>query len=540
MPDNLSTILNSVKPDHWTEKLKQIKNHIKNFDDNRNNPSNLTAEEIEQYLHNILPKYWDVFHTHNTARRRSGELPKRDDENETLLPTYHIGIFLVGYSSLPIALSLAEIQPTEQIYFLYSKDTKEFLDEIFDRLSAMLNGSYKELLNLVKLQIEDPSDPVGTFKRIKEIIDNIDKSDDKRIALDLTGGKKTMIGGGFTVGAIWASRWSAAANELVPFCDMYYIDSKVYDPKHGKPEPGTEFLSKLDNPYDVYNVQSNLQARKLFEKHNYEAAVNLWEDVKETLQEHKDRYGLETEYNKTVKQHRMSNCYSLWDAFYYEKAKNAKNRHKNSWGYNEKHRKNNIDILNVLSEVTDKETLFENGARIIHYAVDRYQNAIRRKESGKHKDAIVRFVQVIEMLCNYRIFQLTKDKNLLITGPNIQASITADPNQIWDFKPLIETLFGTGSVKMKNSRYHVCENYRLDVIAYNHKFVSDITEIIQVRNDFIHFNKPMSKGGATKDTDKLQNLAKTFLNKFFDEYYSNNGLTFDVLLELHRFRRIKE
>ena len=545
MAQTLSQILNSVRPDGWTQKLNKIKEHIKKYDEFRTGSSYHSSDEILKYLNEILPTYWDVFHTHNTYRRKHEKLPKCHDD-ETLLPFYHIGIFLVGYSSLPIALSLAEIQPTEQIYFLYSSDTRNYLSEIYDRLAAMFKDTNQELLSLVEetvlhnldesaLAIDDASDPVSTFKQIKEIIDNIDESENKRIALDLTGGKKTMLGGGYTAGAIWASRWSAESKELSPFCNMYYIDSKEYDPNGGKPVPGTEFLSQLVNPYDVYNVQSNQQARKLFEKNNFDAAMDLWKDVKDTLEKHASRYGLKTEFNKTVDQHRMATCYYLWDSFYYDKAKNSKNRHKNSWGYNEKHVKNSIDVLNILSEVSDRKTLFKNEARIIHYAVDRYQNGMRRKESGKLEDAIVRFAQVIEMICNYRIYRLSQDNCFVEIGNNGPYRLSA--TEKWEFNP-INLLFDNKPVDLRSVRKtcHLLQDKKIDATDYDCQNVDEIFTVIQPRHNFIHFNNPQRPTEAGEDTEKLRELAHKFLEKFLQEYCSGYSLDLDDLLELHEFR----
>ena len=298
--------LNCVRQDdtNWRRKLRKIDTQMGYYEsERRQNPGG----NHETILEAILPEYWEVFHTHNTYEKNEGHLP---DIN------YDIGIFLVGFSSLPIVLSLAEIQPTEKIYFLYSSDTKNKCYDIANRMRAMLQGQdcFGDLITRVEdivldiqdnnnnlghgLEVDEPSDPVNTFKRIKEVIDKV--GNNKRIAIDLTGGKKTMIGGGFTAGAIWASKWSEAAQKFTDFCDMFYIDSLKYDADRSAPVPGHEFLSRLKNPYDVYNVQSVQQAKKLFEKHNYEAAAELLERVKGKLEIHANQYDLIVEKDETV------------------------------------------------------------------------------------------------------------------------------------------------------------------------------------------------------------------------------------------------
>lgn len=536
--------LNCVREDDqgWRRKLRKINTQMGEYErSRRRNPGG----NNENILHEILPTYWEVFHTHNAYEKRQGHLP---DLN------YDIGIFLVGFSSLPIVLSLAEIQPTEKIYFLYSRDTQAKCYEITDRMRAMLEGQtcFDDLINRAEnivldiqdenslrcgLKVGEPSDPVETFKWIKEVIDEvIGTVGDKRIALDLTGGKKTMIGGGFTAGSIWTSKWSEAAQEFTDFCDMFYIDSLKYDADRSAPVPGHEFLSRLKNPYDVYNVQSVQQAKKLFEKHNYEAAAELLESVKDTLEVHAIQYSLEEEKNETVNHHRQTNCYYLWDALYYDKAKNGKNRHGNSWKYNEKHVKGAIDVLDILGSVTSRDTLFTGEASIIHYAMDRYQNAIRRKKSGKLDDAIVRFTQVIEMLCIYKIHQIAKGNYLY----NEQCNKVSTPPSKWNITPLILFLFGdTCKYDRERDRFYTISdcNQLLNKTDYDCNDVDEIVELIESRNNFVHFSNPMRQSQTEDNAQNLKNLARKFLKNFSCCYCSSNGLSFDELLELHRFRR---
>lgn len=509
----------------------------------------------EQILHNILPKYWEVFHTHNISRRESGDLLSREGDNN-LLPCYDVGIFLVGYSSLPIALSLAEIQPSQEIYFLYSSGTdgtKDTCFDIADRMRAMLLelDDFEDLIDRVDssvcrleefgLKVDNPSDPVETFKLIKEVIDKVGG---KRIALDLTGGKKTMIGGGFTAGSILDFADFIADSA----CDMFYIDSLKYDRHRGAPTPGTEFLTRLDNPYNVYNVQSVQQAKKLFEKHNYEAAAVLWEEVEKKLKGYAARYGLDEEHD-TVKKHLyMADCYRFWEAFDYFEAQASKNDQGYLWNYCDKHaHQSGIDVLHILSQVTSLSTLFRKESRVIHYAVDRYQNGIRRQDSDRYEDAIVRFTQVIEILCKYQLYQIVNNDNLLVrdrTERNLAWQRVSTINQLnrwpaWNLTPLIKFLFGNDdsntyesypySYQISNSGQLLCSR------TFGYTSVGDIICLITPRNNFIHVeNAPTSE-----ETEDLRELANTFLENFSCKYRNDTDLSFHELLELHKFRRLE-
>lgn len=505
-------------------KATEIKRKMGIYETRRPQTSAQPQQFEKKWLHPILPSYWDVFHAHNEKRREQGLLPSDF--------CYDVGIFLVGFRSIPIVLSLAEIHPRAQIYFLYSRDTRPMLGEIADRIAAMLPES--DLRTRVKnavgekpnfqsdfaVELADPSDPVETFKRIKEIVNRVDS--DKRIALDLTGGKKTMISGGFTAGTILGG-----ANFTSSACDMFYVDAETYDSHRHAPEPGTEFLSQLKNPLDIYNWQTRQKAEDFFDGHNYEVAANLWGDVKKNLDTHAKRYGLDAELEAVQASLEMANCYRFWDAFDYEASGDLKGK----WGYDEKHVYRSIDVLDILSVVCNRQTLFEDDTRVIHYAVDRYQNAIRRQTSGKLDDAMVRFTQVVEILCNYRIYQIAKAGHL---RHGSRAAVSIVPDKRWNLSPLIKILFGSRPNKANRQSYKISDaEERWKVTDFGYESVNDITASIGPRNDFIHLNSSMNQEKTKEDAEKLQRLARKFLENFSRSYCAENGLTFETLLELH-------
>ena len=537
-------------------------------------------KDPEGYLNLVLPQYWQIVRALNISRWGVGSLPSDS--------CYDVGIFSVGFSSLPIALSIAEIQPRQKIYFLHSDDTGEKCSEIIDRVEEMFkkppppfcplinSTNAKDLITRVKnakqRKIGDPSDPVSTFQEIKDIIDSVRGAwgNETRIALDLTGGKKTMIGGGFTAGSIYS---------IAPKCDMFYVDSLEYDSRRGTPKPGTEFLSRLENPYDVYNVQSVREAKKLFNKYNYEASGQLWEEVAEKLKtpvrgskSPADRYNLVDEQEAVQKNLDMAKCYSFWDVFDYAEA-NRRKKHRQhsrchlcdhnpclinathpihtddgySWEYN-RHRNGGIDVLSILSHMTDRSWLFDQPKRIIHFAVDRYRNGIRREKSGNLDDAIVRFTQVIEILCNYRIYQIAQDDGLVNHYPPYCTvdSTTITPRKRWDIIPLIRFLFGDTNrngarfwYRDGEYSYDIKDSLLLNITDYGCENVAEITESIKHRHSWIHVNKSMRQSETQENAAKLRNFAKKLLKNFSRDYRLTTGLSFDDLLKLHEFRRLE-
>ena len=518
----------------WDDTLTNVQERVKEY----YKAINDRQREPEQYLNLVLPQYWQIVRALNISRWGVGSLPSDS--------RYDVGIFLVGFSSLPIALSIAEIQPRQKIYFLHSEDTFDRCDEIIDRIKKMfedppipfcplIDGTVaKNLIALVRdaerREIADPSDPVSTFQQIKDIIDNVrgPLEDNVRIALDLTGGKKTMIGGGFTAGSIYS---------ISPKCDMFYVDSQEYNSRQGTPIPGTEFLTQLENPYDVYNVQSVGQAEELFYEHNYEAAMHLWDEVQKKLGDHADRYGLQNEQDAIKKNHCMADCYSLWDTFDYEAAADSARDNGNLWGYSSKHVKGSIDVLDILCRVGGRRMLFDlaNEERVIHYAMDRYQNGIRTQASDKLDDAMVRFTQVIEMLCIYKICQIASTSNLIENTTNESLHETWCADEGWRISPLIKFLFGETSDYDYEYRISDCSEFLREA---DYIRVSDIIELIQPRNHFIHFTRRVSLNHAVQNTNNLKELAKKFLKNLSRDYCHGTGLSFDELLELHEFREL--
>ena len=530
---------------NWETTLDEIEQAVLDYNE-------AIAEEINpgDFIGECLPVYWRIVREYNTSRWGGvDQLPSNSQ--------YDVGIFLVGFSSLPIVLSIAEIQPRQKIYFLHSPETERRCAEITNRLTEMLvdppmpfdplicPGDADALIARVqkaeRYQIANPSDPVEAFRQIKKIIGKVrsDSGQETRIALDLTGGKKTMIGGGFTAGSIYF---------VSPKCDMFYVDSSEYNPDLGAPKPGTEFLSQLDNPYGVYNVQSVQEAKALFERHNYEAAKRLWDGVRGKLDDHAERYDfLEDEREEARRYYWSSHCYHPWDALDYRAAVRRKtykvNGKVHEWGYHDAHKYDDkIDVLDILNEVENKKSLFDSKARVIHYAVDRYQSGRRRKKSGKFEDALVRFSQVIEMLCVYEILKISA-RNFL---KNEQGDVVKEPPDYpWKVTPLIEFLFTEDYEYFYRGRddryfYQISDPVqRLEIGDYGCREVGEITDLIDYRNEFIHFRSPMIQHQTRHKANRLQEIARKFIENSSRSYCEDTSLCFDRLLKLHEFHRLE-
>lgn len=175
---------------------------------------------------------------------------------------YHTLILLVGFSIQPLVLSISVLKP-KKVYLLFSKETKENCSKIMkwvDKFTQFINLEGESIEFVGKDSWVDPkcqylvdsSDPSDTYNKILNIINN--EKTNGPIAIDITGGKKTMVSGAFTAAAITDT-------------DALYVDFSDYD--GANPIPGTEFIQLQTNPLDVFlkNVQAALNSLPIYKEH---------------------------------------------------------------------------------------------------------------------------------------------------------------------------------------------------------------------------------------------------------------------------------
>lgn len=142
------------------------------------------------------------------------------------LKKYKYLISLLGFSPQPIILFLKAIRP-EKVLFIHSEETEQYLDLIQYWTGLTLSQVTRESVH--------SSDPTGVYKAIKGFVQG---KSPREILLDLTGGKKSMVGG------------AAMAGSLISI-DIGYVDSERYLPDLRQPDPGTEYPNILKNPLMV-------------------------------------------------------------------------------------------------------------------------------------------------------------------------------------------------------------------------------------------------------------------------------------------------
>jgi CRISPR-associated protein (TIGR02710 family) len=158
-------------------------------------------------------------------------------------------ISLVGFSPEPIILTIMTVRP-EEVTFLVTEDTRSQLDMIIEK-----TGLKPRQYNHVEV---DSSDVRPVYTAIQQFMRN---REPQNVLLDITGGKKSMVGGAAMVGALLE-------------CAICYVDfGKEYLPDLRKPYPGTEFINVLENPYSTFGDVEIRHALRFYENGDFAAAT---------------------------------------------------------------------------------------------------------------------------------------------------------------------------------------------------------------------------------------------------------------------------
>ncbi len=165
-------------------------------------------------------------------------------------PAYKVLISLVGFSPEPLILTIAALK-MEYVLFLLTPETESQIDYIIEKTELKPSQYDKKRLK--------SSDINEIYKHIRDILTDHNPSD---IAIDITGGKKIMGAGAAIAGAMRN-------------CSMYYIDYKEYVPGSRTPLPGSEFLYKIPNPYEVFGDQDIIRALQLYKDGNFNAGIEI-------------------------------------------------------------------------------------------------------------------------------------------------------------------------------------------------------------------------------------------------------------------------
>ncbi|MDM8549946.1 DUF6293 family protein [Desulfobacterales bacterium HSG2] len=373
--------------------------------------------------------------------------------------SYDVLITLVGFSLQPLIHTILTICPT-RVYPLVTNETRRFdgnipIESYFEHLISQC-GEGKSIA-IMEPVIVNTIGSIDAFQKIRQIIQDAGK--DKKVAIDITGGKKSMDVSAFLAAAIEKD------------IHIFYVDFEGYD--KDKVQCGTEFLNKLDNPYDIYNVDLMNKGKELFDNHNYQAACDIFTEIENKLNEKIRIFELGDLSGEIRKLRQSAEAYKWWDRFEYNKAygrlastesgiglilnslkkvdeirrsvesnldtyfqtctngrsidRLKETYHKFSGCHDERERQNCIsDFYKEIGRPSDfkpaktrkifdkfgntrrincetLETLMPMAERkwFICFAFDLFCNAKRRKRQGRFEDATVRLTRILEIYAQY-------------------------------------------------------------------------------------------------------------------------------------------
>lgn len=172
-------------------------------------------------------------------------------------------IFTVGFSKEPIILNILANSP-ECVYFIYTKESEHILDSIIEESSLKPTQYKRELMSRVSA-----ADSYDLVKKGLKFITEEKNLKKETIALDPTGGTKIMSVGCGIAASIFN-------------IDILYVNNTKYNPTLRRPEPGTELLISIPNPFDIYQDDKIIEGLNYLKNLDFITAKNLFDQIKKS------------------------------------------------------------------------------------------------------------------------------------------------------------------------------------------------------------------------------------------------------------------
>ena len=178
-------------------------------------------------------------------------------------PKYDGLISLLGFAPDTVILASQFVQP-ETLVVLHTKETKGFLDKVLRfcgiPVASFFHESFSEIPN------------TDIYRALEAALKRFPKG--SRIAIELTGGKKTMSGA------------LAIASGLLDI-DLMYIDYSKYMPEFRKPRPESTYIQLVGNPLklpvDLFSEVEIERAVKFFNVGKYDISQTLFHQASQRM-----------------------------------------------------------------------------------------------------------------------------------------------------------------------------------------------------------------------------------------------------------------
>jgi CRISPR-associated protein (Cas_Cas02710) len=205
---------------------------------------------LEYYSDKIIPALLPMLHekfkdTHNRIVQYDGLISLLGFAPDTVILTYHF------------------IRP-ETLVVIHTKETKQFLDTVLRHTKVPVASFFHESFS------ETPYTDI--YRALESALKRFPKG--SRIAIELTGGKKTMSGA------------LAIASGILEI-DLLYIDYTKYMPEYRKPRPESTYMQLVGNPLklpvDLFSEIEIERAVNFFNVGKYDMSRTLFEQASQRM-----------------------------------------------------------------------------------------------------------------------------------------------------------------------------------------------------------------------------------------------------------------
>jgi CRISPR-associated protein (Cas_Cas02710) len=203
-------------------------------------------------------------------------------EAQGKLPKKKCGVLVImfGYSLEPLLQTIVAYQPKEYILLSinesYDNEKSEKIngDDYYSTSGfapALEQLKQQGLLNTDPKVLPEPmcltdDDPVAVFRFLRHellpLLGAEGKRNDRRVVIDITGAKKSMVAGAYLF----------AAFADVP---VSYVDFETYDPKARQPYGYTCHIDELDSPTEKFCLRDWERVQQLYERYSFRTAREL-------------------------------------------------------------------------------------------------------------------------------------------------------------------------------------------------------------------------------------------------------------------------
>jgi CRISPR-associated protein (TIGR02710 family) len=458
------------------EKLKEISDHWKSIQDRE--------ERNNYYNSEVFPAI--------------KEYVVSQEQKKHLFQSQYL-ILPVGLAPEPIILSILIIKP-EKVYFLYTpgeKGSEQYLNRIVKETSLQIGQIDKDPI--------DETNVPDIYKKVKDIYEKWGKPE--QIIIDISGGKKSMIGA------------CTLASNIIG-AKLVYMDSNFIQ-EFRKPEPGSEHLIILDNPYDVFGDLKFKRAIELYSQLDYVGAARILEELKKetsTPEEYEARCSL-------------CHAYASWDDWQIEESQKEmqkailfienQRRLKHSTPLinqiqNLRTQDNVLNRLKQAQDVSENVLEFLNKPELFQPMIGTLRAcALRHERRGKLDIAALLWYRLIELLSQQRLsrYQIdTKRPNYSNTGLPEEQLGYRYYCRLFESNKSKDTL----PAKLPEDSISLIQGYAL-LMALNDPFteklhIGEIRSKVNSRNDgqFAHGFRPLSEESYVE----FKKLADKLLSSF--------------------------